>query len=113
MKENRPRIHTDSAHQTVTQNIRLSLGQKSIQIGFTDQRLSPLAGMLSLAGYLFKKKFPQLLERMLPHQPTSPNALAPPHIALSFVAGVIAGADKLTRVAHLRSDPLLPEILQV
>jgi hypothetical protein len=113
MKENPPRTHTDSAHQTVTQNIRLSLGQKSIQIGFTDQRLSPLAGMLSLAGYLFKKKFPQLLERMLPHQPTSPNALAPSQIALSFVAGVIAGADKLTRVAHLRSDPLLPEILQV
>jgi hypothetical protein len=50
---------------------------------------------------------------MLPHRPTSPNALPPPQIALSFLAGVIAGADKLTRVAHLRSDPLLPEILQV
>ena len=113
MKDNRPRTHTDSAHQTVTENIRLQLGQKSIQIGFTDQRLSPLAGMLSVAGYLFKKKVPALLERMLPHQPTSPNALPPPQIALSFLAGVIAGADKLTRVAHLRSDPLLPEILQV
>jgi hypothetical protein len=69
--------------------------------------------MLSWAGYLFKKKVPGLLERMLPHRPSSPNALAPPQIALSFLAGVIAGADKLTRVAHLRSDPLLPEILQV
>jgi hypothetical protein len=58
----------------VTENIRLQLGQKSIQIGFTDQRLSPLAGMLSWAGYLFKKKVPALLERMLPHQPTSPHA---------------------------------------
>jgi len=113
MKETRPRTHTDSAHQTVTQNIRLQLGQKSIQIGFTDQRLSPLAGMVSLAGYLFKKKFPDLLRRILPHQPTSPNALPPSDIALSFLAGVIAGADKLTRVAHLRGDPLLPEILQI
>jgi hypothetical protein len=113
MKDNRPRTHTDSAHQTVTENFKLQLGQKSIQIGFTDQRLSPLAGMLSLAGYLFRKKVPDLLERMLPHKPTSPNALAPRDIALSFLAGVIAGADKLTRVAHLRSDPLLPEILQV
>ena len=50
---------------------------------------------------------------LLPHRPTSPNALAPRDIALSFLAGVIAGADKLTRVAHLRSDPLLPEVLQV
>jgi len=53
------------------------------------------------------------LAGLLPHRPTSPNALAPRDIALSFLAGVIAGADKLTRVAHLRSDPLLPEVLQV
>jgi hypothetical protein len=113
MEKSRPRTHTDSAHQTVTENIKLQLGHKSIQIGFTDQRLSPVAGMLSLAGYLFRNKFPELLQRMLPHRPTSPNALPPTHIALSFLAGVIAGADKLTRVAHLRADPLLPEILQV
>jgi hypothetical protein len=113
MKNTQPGTHTDWTHPTVTQNFRLPLGRKSIQTGFTDQRLSPLAGMLSLAGYLFRKKFPGLLERMLPHQPTSPNALAPRDIALSFLAGVIAGADKLTRVARLRSDPLPPEILQV
>ncbi len=113
MEKNRPQTHKGSAHQTVTENIKLQLGRKSIQIGFTDQRLSPLAGMTALAGYLFKKKFPDLLRRILPHQPTSPNALPPPDIALSFLAGVIAGADKLTRVAHLRADPLLPEILQV
>jgi len=52
-----------------------------------------------------QKEVPALLERMLPHQPTSPNALPPPQIALSFLAGVIAGADKLPRVAHLRADP--------
>jgi hypothetical protein len=73
MEKNRPQTHMGSTHQTVTRNFRLQLGQKSIQIGFTDQRLSPLAGMLSLAGYLFKKKFPDLLQRMLPHRPTSPN----------------------------------------
>lgn len=113
MIKDRPRTHTGSAHQTVTEEIRLQLGQKSIQIGFTDQRLSPLAGMLSFAGYLFKKKVPELLQRMLPHRPTSPNALPPAEIGLSFVAGVIAGADQLTRVAHLRGAPLLPEIWQV
>jgi hypothetical protein len=32
---------------------------------------------------------------------------------LSFLAGTVAGADKLTRAAHLLSDPLLPEILHV
>ncbi len=111
MKEPQPRTHTDSPHQTVTGNLKLRVGKKSIQIGFTEQRVSPLAGMLSWAGYLFKKKVPELLGRMLPHQPTSPNALPSVEIALGFLAGVVAGADKLTRVAHLRADPLLPEVL--
>ncbi len=113
MKKEQPRTHADSTHQTVTENIKLRIGKKSIQIGFTEQRVSPLAGMVSWAGYLFKKKVPELLGRMLPHQPTSPNALPPVDIALGFLAGVVAGADKLTRVAHLRADPLLPEVLQV
>lgn len=113
MQKEQPRTHTDSAHQTVTPNFKLKLGAKSIQIGFTDQRLSPLAGMVSLAGYLFRKKVPELLQAMLPHRPISPNALPPWQIALGFLAGVIAGADKLTRVAHLRGDPLLPEVLQI
>jgi hypothetical protein len=113
MKNKQPGTHTGSTHQTVTENIKLPIGKKSIQIGFTEQRLSPLAGMLSWAGYLFKKQVPQLLERMLPHRPTSPNAMRPVDIALGFLAGVVAGADKLTRVAHLRADPLLPAVLQV
>jgi hypothetical protein len=113
MKNKQPGTHTSSTHQTVTENIKLPIGKKSIQIGFTEQRLSPLAGMLSWAGYLFKKQVPQLLERMLPHRPTSPNAMRPVDIALGFLAGVVVGADKLTRVAHLRADPLLPEVLQV
>ena len=61
MKKEQPRTHTDSAHQTVTENIKLRIGKKSIQIGFTEQRLSPLAGMLSWTDYLFKKKVPELL----------------------------------------------------
>jgi len=31
----------------------------------------------------------------------------------SFLAGILAGADKLTRIAHLRHGPVLPEILGV
>src|SRR5262245_21059802 len=112
MEKDQPGTHTGSAHQTVTESIRLQFGGKSIQIGFTDQQLSPLAGMLSLAGYLFRKKVPELLQRMLPHRPVSPNALKPVEIGLGFLAGVIAGADKLTRIAHLRADPVLPEVLQ-
>ncbi len=86
MKNNQPGTHTGSTHQTVTEEIKLQIGKKSIRIGFTEQRVSPLAGMLSWAGYLLKKQVPELLRRMLPHQPTSPNALPPVDIALGFLA---------------------------
>jgi len=37
----------------------------------------------------------------------------PPRLRLGFIAGILAGADKLTRIAHLRGDPLLPEVMEV
>jgi hypothetical protein len=54
-----------------------------------------------------------LLASLLPQRPTSPNALAPVETALSFLAGILAGADKLARIAHLRGDPVLPEVMEV
>lgn len=38
---------------------------------------------------------------------------APVEIALGFLAGIVAGADKLTRIGHLRPDPVLSEIVAV
>ena len=44
---------------------------------------------------------------------TSPHALPPVEQALGFIAGLVAGARKLTQVAWLRGDPVLPELLQI
>jgi hypothetical protein len=59
------------------------------------------------------RKFRAALSEALPHVRTSPNALKVVEIALGFIAGIVAGADKLTRIAHLRGDPLLPEVLEI
>jgi hypothetical protein len=59
------------------------------------------------------RKFPLFLEKILPHQPRSPNALPVVDIALGFISGILAGADKLARLAHLRSDPVLPHVMGV
>ena len=104
---------TVPAHQMVTEEITLPTGKKTIKIGFTDQKLSAHAGQATIWGFLQMKGFKKLLRGLLPHRPTSPNATDPLDIALGFLAGIFAGADKLTRIAWLRSDPLLPEVVGV
>ena len=50
---------------------------------------------------------------MLPHVPTSPNAYDPTDTALGFIGGILCGADKLARVAHLAHDPAVAEVLGI
>jgi hypothetical protein len=58
----------ESAHQTVTGFIELQTPEPSIQIGFTDQKVSGRAGLLTFAGFLHRHRFSELLGRVLPHQ---------------------------------------------
>jgi hypothetical protein len=105
--------HTASTHQTVTEEIKLKTGGRTIKIGVTDQKLSAHAGQATFWAFLHRAGFRPVLAKALPHRPTSPNALAPVELAVGFLSGILAGADKLTRIAHLRHDPVLPEILNV
>ena len=113
MKETQQQSHTASAHQTVTEVIKLKTGQKTIAITTTDQKLSAHAGQTTFWGFLHLRKFRAALAASLPHRRTSPNALKVTEIALGFIAGILAGADKLTRIAHLRGDPLLPHVMEI
>jgi hypothetical protein len=106
--------HADaSAPQSVTSFIKLQTGGQAIQIGFTDQRISPHAGLAPLVGFFHWQRLHGLLSRLLPHQPTSNNASRPADTALGFLVAVIGGAKKLTQVAYLRGDRLLGELLGV
>ena len=113
MKKSQCKSHSASAHQTVTEEIKLRTGQKTIRIMTTDQKLSAHAGQTTFWGFLALRKVRALLAGVLPHQPTSPNARPPVETAVGFIAGILGGADKLARIAHLRADPLLPEVLEV
>ena len=113
MKQNRFQSHPASAHQTVTEAIKLNTGAKTIRILPTKQKLSAHAGQATFFGFLALRKVRALVAGLLPHRPTSPNASQPVEIALGFIAGILAGADKLARIAHLRGDPVLPAIMEV
>jgi hypothetical protein len=97
----------------VTEAIKLNTGTKTIAITTTNQKLSAHAGQATFWGFLALRKVRALLAGALPHRPTSPNARPPVETAFGFIAGILAGADKLARIAHLRGDPVLPELLEV
>ena len=107
-------MHPDvSVPQTVTEFIKLQSQSGAIQIGFTDQKISPHAGLAPFIGFLHWQRVRALLDQNLPHRPQSNNAHDPTDTALGFLIGIMGGAKKLAQVAHWRGDPLLPQLLQV
>jgi hypothetical protein len=105
-----PRLEAD---QTVRLQIDTKDGAPSIRIGFTDQRLTAHGGMIVWSHFLQQKRFRHQLREVLPHAPTSPNAYDPTDVALGYLGGILCGADKLSRVAWLQSDPAISEVLGV
>jgi hypothetical protein len=105
--------HTDaSAPQSVTDFIKVQTGEKAIKIGFTDQKISPHAGLSALASFLHRHRFRSVLAVVLPVR-TSPNATSSADLALGFMIGILAGAKKLAQVAYLRRDVLLPGLFGI
>ena len=109
-KPTQPR--TGSTHQTVLE-ISTATGPQSIRIGFSDQRLTAYGGMAVWSGFLQKRGVREQLDKVLPHEPTSPNAYVPTDVALGLMGGVLCGADKLSRISYLRQDPAIAEVLGV
>ena len=103
----------EAAHQTVTDFINLQTPGQASQIGFTDQKVSGRAGLLTVAGFLHWHRLGALLARVLPHQRVSKKAIPVADLALGFLAGILAGAQKLAQVAHLRRDVMLPDLLAI
>ena len=111
--KNPPIPAANAAHQTVTEFIEIPTPDESIQIGFTDQKVSGHAGLATFCGFLHWHRFGALLGGVLPHVRHSPKAIAPADLALGFIAGILAGAKKLAQVAHLRRDVVLAPLLAI
>lgn len=109
---NQVQPHTGSTHQTVLK-ISTAGSTQSIRIGFTDQRLTAYGGMALWSGFLHKRGVRQELAKLMPHKPTSPNAYVTTDVALGLMGGIVCGADKLSRVAYLRQDPAIAEVLGI
>jgi DDE family transposase len=105
---------TRPVHQTVAGEFEFKSAGKAIAIGFTDQRLSPHAGSATFWGWLRPLGWVKRLAEVLPHRlPASNNHLLPLEKALAFIHGLLCEARKLTHVAYLRRDPVVPELIGV
>jgi len=111
--KNKPKQTDVSAPQSVTSFIKLKTDSKSIQIGFTEQRVTPHGGLMSFAAFLQWHRLHELLKEWLPAGPRSGRGIEWPDLALGFVAGLLEGARKLVQVAFLRRDPALPTMLGI
>ena len=107
----------ESVDTTANQTVRLDLGTrdgvKSMRIGFTGQRLTAHGGLAVWSQFLTQAGVRTQLRAVLPHAPTSNNAYDPTDMALGFLGGIVTGADKLTRVAHLAHDAALAPVLGI
>ncbi|MDP6524874.1 MAG: transposase, partial [Kiritimatiellia bacterium] len=97
----------------VSVKIERTEGKQSIRVGFTGQRLTAYGGAVLWSGFLCKVGFRDLLGKLLPHEPRAHNAFSPKDVALGFMAGILLGADKLTRISWLSKDEALHEVLGI
>jgi hypothetical protein len=105
---------THPDHQTVADSFEFKINGKAMAISFTDQRLSPQAGSAIFWGWLHRVDWSRRLAAALPQRlPTSNNKLLPLEKALAFMHGLLCEARKLTHVAYLRRDPLVPELIGI
>lgn len=112
--KNTPSSGTHPVHQLVAGEFNFKVGSKAMAVEFTDQQLSPHAGSAAFWGWLHGSGWLKSLERALPHpEPTSNNRLTALEKALAFCHGLLCEARKLTHVAYLRRDPLVPELLGI
>jgi hypothetical protein len=114
VKKTQQSAGTRPTHQTVASGIEFQSAGKSIEIGFTDQKLSPHAGTATFWSFLWGSGWIGLLKKCLPHaQPRSNNHIKPICKGLGFIQGLLCGAKKLTHVAYLRRDPMVPEMVGI
>ena len=105
---------TRPVHQTVAGRFNFKSGGKAIAVGFTDQRLSSHAGSATFGAGSTPPGWIKTFAAALPHAPAlSNNSLTALAKGLAFMHGLLCDARKLTHIAYLRRDPLVPELLNI
>ena len=110
MKQNHYRTHAGSAHQTVTEEIKVKTGEKTIRILAGKQKLSGHAGQTTFWGFL-EPGFAGQACGVAASSADQPKCHQTSGDRFGIHRGDLPDAERLTQIAHLRGDPVLPEVL--
>jgi len=82
-------------------------GKAKVKLAQTPRAVTPFGGLASFIAFLQQSGFAQQVERHMPWQLSSPNAIPLPHTLLAFVIGVITGARRFAHTEWARADRAL------
>lgn len=86
---------------------------KPISLTFTDKPITAWGGLTLFAGFAKKIRLPEILRQNIAFEMTSPNAIRPVDMALSFLAGILVGSRRFAHLEAIRHDYVLKEIFGI
>lgn len=86
-------------------------GKAKVKLTQTPRAVTPFGGLASFVGFLEQIGYARQVQRHLPWQLTSPNAIPLAHTLTAFCIGVIAGARRFAHTEMARADRALHSLL--
>jgi hypothetical protein len=88
-------------------------GKAKIKLTHTPRAVTPFGGLASFITFLQERGFAEQVQRHLPWQLTSPNAIPLAHTLTALVIGVITGARRFAHTELARADRALHALLGI
>lgn len=85
--------------------------QAKVKLTQTPRPVTPFGGLASFIAFLGQIGYAQELDRLLPWQLTSPNAIPLGHTLTAFLIGVVVGARRFAHTEMARADRALHALL--
>ncbi len=90
-----------------------AFGEGKIHLGETQKEISSFGGIAPFVHWLRQTGFEEAIRRWQPVKVSSPNAIDPAGLMLTFISGTVLGCRRFSHFMHLRWDALLMRMLGV
>lgn len=88
-------------------------GNAKVKLSHTPRAVTPFGGLASFIAFLHQLGLPSQVQKLMPWQLSSPNAIALPHTWFAFVIGVVTGAQRFAHTELARADRALHALLGI
>ena len=88
-------------------------GSSQVQFRSTLKAVTPFGGLVSLIEFFNKIGLAEQVQKAMPFQLRSPNAIPPAHTLMAFFFSVVVGASRFAHTDWLRSDKALHAMLGI